>query len=83
MFLFTRALPGCCEAETDAVDPMIFLTSLKGVGTATAERILQVLGPDMDSITEALSQPQQQAVKNLMKVRHWVMSLQLCTAGEG
>lgn len=82
LFPFTRALPGCCEAVTNAIDPMTFLTSLKGVGTATAERIVSVLGPDMDSITEALSQPQPQAVKNLMKVRCWVMSVQLCTAEE-
>lgn len=41
---------------------------VEGVGPATATRIVDALGPDMESIQEVLSQPHDQAVRALMGV---------------
>lgn len=61
-----RARPGGCVPALDDVDPTSFLMQVEGVGPATAKRIMDALGSDMQSIQEVLSRPHDQAVRALM-----------------
>lgn len=57
------------EEDIAATEPEIYLAGLKGVGTKTAERLIEELGPDMASIRDALTGPRDTVVKRLTEIQ--------------